>query len=517
MKTSYPTLEEAEEHFSSEFEVDMTKEFVYWNYPLLRKDQDPVYGVPYSDDVVFRPLDIDELCYLLMSKGTYMILFGGVWSSATQSVIGRINYFAHKYGVKDIYLFDFSADGTENASIKRDLTEQPEYDGPGKKAPNDFAIYNYIYGEIVTRFLTNLNDWAANKAYGKNDITYLNLYQDAVSVPDLKEPFLFIYNSENTADHSGCGTAAEHYPIVWAAELHEADETTDAELEGKIFSHVNEEGCIITPYSYSDYIREAFAMNGRGHSFKTQDAFNKDEQINLCKINFQVFRWILQRKGSYVFMIGGPWCAYSQGAAATVNDYAVANNSRVYMSDIRLDSKHPIDFWKYPRKNELTISCPPMKKYDIELWEKYFPNARIQCRIDPDLPYKSNLTVDYTDEDGKLHQVLRVGVPYLLSYNKDHMGPHGHTDPLLATRHDAGELINYSDEYIYNEPLYQWFCASMYRIFYYYKKSLGKEVSDITIDRTSPIVPGERPPHVETVAYTKEHDWYKERADRVSV
>ncbi|MCD8023636.1 MAG: hypothetical protein LUF30_11915 [Lachnospiraceae bacterium] len=501
--------------FSSEISIDMTKEYVYWNYPLMRKENDPVYGVSSANDVVFQPVDIDTLCYILMSEGTHMVLFGGVWSDATQSIISRINAAARRHGVDTVYLFDFSADGTAYANIKRDLTEQETYDGPGKKEPNPFAIYNYIYGEIVTRHLKNLNDWVAKKANTKDDITYLNLYQDAISIPDLAEPFLFLFNKDNTVNYSGSEATADTYPILWAAELTAADENTDAVLEEKIFRHVGEDGCAITPYTMENYFRDAFARNERGHSFKTEDAFKPDEKINLCKVSFQVFHWILQQNGSFVLQLAGPWCAYSQGSAATMNDYAVANGVRVYMTDIRLDSKHAIDFWKYPRQNELTLSCPPMRKYDIELWEKYFPGAPIMCSINPALPKRrQKITVDYVDENGVEHSVLGVGVPYMLSYNKDHKNSRGGLSPLLATRHAAGARINTSEEFIYHEPIYREFCASLFKIYQAYKKSIGLEARDPDIDRTAPIIPGEPVRHVETVAYTKEHDWYKERADR---
>lgn len=501
--------------FSSDISIDMSREYVYWNYPLLRKSQDPVYGVESAKEVVFQPVDLDTLCYVLMSEGTHLILFGGVWSQATQSVIGRINYFARKYGADTIYLYDFSSDGTEYGSIKRDLTEQEDYDGPDKKDSNPFAIYNYLYGEIVTRHLKNLNDWVANKANGKNDITYLNRFQEAVSVPNLTEPFLFLFNKDNTVDHSGCGAHAGACPILWAAELGYAGADTDSILEEKIFSHVAEGKDAPAPYTMEDYFRESFAKNERGHSFKTEDAFGPDEKINLCKVSFPVFWWIIRQRGSFVLQLAGPWCAYSQGSVATMNDYAVANDVRVYMTDIRLDSKHAIDFWQYPRRNELTISCPPMRKYYMELWEKYFPGALIENTNKTGQAWSKDILLEYTDEAGAVHRAFRVGVPYMMSYNKDHLDQDGRCAPLLATRHDAGELINCSEEFVYHEPTYREFRASLYKIFQAYKKSLGEEAEEPEIDRTAPIVPGRPVRHAETAVYTKEHDWYKERAHRV--
>ncbi len=487
---------------SSDISIDMDKEYMFQNYPSLRAENDSVYGVEDRDEVVFEVVDYDELCYVLSEEGTHMILFGGIWSGETQKSIAPINYCARKYGVDTIYLFDFSVNGKAETTIKQDITAQETYDGPGKRESNPFAVYNYLYGELVRHHLTNLNDWVEGKVGTKDEIAFLDLYDDLIKVPNLAEPFLFIYNKDNPD------------PIMWAVELAgycQDEESICAALEDKIFSHVGEDGCEITPYSHADYIREAFSMNERGHSFKTQNAFTEDEQINIQKICYQEFRWLIKQEGSYLIELAGPWCAYSQGSVATVNDYAVANGIRVYMTDRRIDSKHAIDFWKYARQNELTISCPPMVEEYVDLWENYFKRAQISCALDPSRPWHNDLTVDYIDDEGKRHSALQVGVPFILSYNKDHVDQAGIPTPILASQHDSGELINTSEQFIYYEPNYRWFTGAIYRVFYMYQKSLGKEMHDKTIDRTAPLVEGEIIRHVETVAHHQDHDWEKEQ------
>ncbi len=508
---------------SSSIDIDMDKEYMFQNYPGLRSENDPVCGVDSRDDIVYEVVDFDELCYLLSAEGTHMILFGGIWSDATQKVIAPINYCARRHGIDTVYLFDFSVDGIAEHTIKQDLTAQETYDGPEKREANPFAVYNYLYGELVRHHLTNLNDWTAGKVGTKDEVAFLDLYEEVVRVPDLAEPFLFIYNKDNAVDHSAAAGekgAAGAYPIMWAAELASCCGLTEADpvqddilsvLEEKIFRHTEEEGAEITTYSHSDYIRDAFSMNERGHSFKTQDAFTEDEQINVQKICYQEFRWLLRQEGSYLIELAGPWCAYSQGSVATVNDYAVANGVRVYMADVRLDSKHAIDFWKYPRKNELTMSCMPLRANYIELWEKYFPRAEILCSLDPTRPWHNNLTVDYTDENGTKHSVLSVGVPYILAYNKDHINQDGDEAPILASHHDSGELINTSERFVYNDPTYRWFTGGVYKVFHAYQTSVGKEMHDKTIDRTAPIVEGEIVRHVETEFHHKDHDWSSEQ------
>ncbi len=510
------TVKATEASYSSDIRIDMSREFIFQNFPRIRRENSPLYGVDKADDVVIEPVNFDMLNYLFMRQGTYMILFGGVWSKQTQNVIDQVNYLARRHGVERVYLFDFSADGTARASIKQDITAHEYYIGPGKKEVNPFAVYNYLYGEMVTRHLTNLDSWVEQNTGSGEAITYLDLYRDPVTVPDLTKPFLFLYNKDNAVDNAGSGIQADTFPIVWAAELgnepESGSENITEELEQKIFNHVGEDDCVITPYSCADYIRESFQRNDRGHSPKTEDAFQKDEQINLEAIPFQVYYWMLQQKGTFLFLLAGPWCANSQAVVATVNDYAVANHVRVYMMDSRLDSKHAIDFWKYPRKNELTMTCPPMLPYFVEIWEKYLPGANVVIAnnrggrsIQP--------AIKYTDADGKTHTVLRVGIPYCFAYNKDHCDKHGAAPVLASFQNESVELINISEKFVYHEPSYRELKATAYKVFYAYQADLGMDVKDILIDRTAPIVEGELPPHIETVAYYKAHDWYQEPKD----
>lgn len=528
--------------YSSSTVFDMDQEYMYQQYPYLRKENSPIYGAECPEEVVIRPVYFDELCYLLSCEGTHLVLFGGPWSAATNSVIDQINFYARKYHVDTVYQFDFRADGiTPETDIKQDITAQASYQGPDKQEPVPGADYNYIYGELITRHLTNLNDWVGRKAGCAGDITYLNLYQDAVTVPNLREPFLFLFNKDNQIDHSGAVrgggyvNTAGTYPIVYAAELEAYRDEKDgglysdcaihnestriddfgAQLERAIFQHIGKEGMVLTPYTHADYMRDAFSINERGHSFKTENAFGKEEQINIQMVTLPELRWLLNQKGSFILLFGGAWCACTQSAVATVNDYAVANDVRVYMFDMRLDGKHPIDFWKYPRINELKLSSPMLLRYYVELWETYLPGAPVLCSIHPKArAWARSVTLTYTDENGADHTVLAVGVPYLLAYNKDHKTRSGQVNPILASRHDAGELINCSELFIYHEPNYRNYKAGVYSVFYAYADSLGQAVKDITIDRTAPLLDGQPVRHVETVAYHKDHDWYKERAAR---
>lgn len=521
--------------YSSRARFDMNKEFLFANYPYLRKDNSPVYGVESAEQVGITSITLDELIYLLNSDGTHMILFGGIWSNETQGIIDQINHYARKHGVDTVHLFDFYADGEDpSTSFKADLTQQADYDGPGKREVIGCAVCNYLYGELVTRHLTNLNDWAAAKAGSENDITFLNVYCDPVRIPNLQEPFLFLYNKDNVVDNSGCGNFSESgkYPIIAAMELnyHRRSDGILCDAHGKvvgdlgelleagIFRHVGKDGNVITPYTHADYMFDAFNLNTRGHSAKSEPAFQKDEQINIQPITLPQLLWMLQQKGTFIFMFGGPWCANSQSAVATLNDYALANDARVYMFDMRLDSKYAVDFWDYPRQNEYKLSSPYLLHRYVEIWEKYLPGAPILCSINPNAPAwaRSLPIVNYVDPDGQEHNVLAVGVPYIFTYDKDHTNRRGAPAPIVASRHDAGELINCTPEYIYHDPNYRNFKGGVYSVVCAFTERVGQTMKDITIDRTAPIVsgtPGINPNIAGKVKYRKEHNWWKERLD----
>lgn len=487
--------------FSSSSSLMMDREFIYYNYDSLRKENDPVYGAAGSDEIVITPITYDELNYILNTDGAHVFLFGGTWSAKTQAVIGRVNAYARKYGIDTVYNFDFSCDGCgEATSIKADLTEQAGYDGPDKKEARPCADFNYEYGEIITRNLTNLGSWVNGGSDSCASITYLDPYMDAVTVPCLEEPFLFLYDRNEPLG-----------PIVYAVEADfdgdNVPRKTEEQIE-KLFTITRERGGIVS-YSHEGYMFDAFKQNERGHAFKTEDAFKKDEQINITPVTLEELRWILSQKGSFLVLFAGAWCANSQACIATINDYALANDVRVYMIDIRIDGKYPIDFWFYPRARELRLNDPAFSESYLDLWERCLPGAPVLCRVSHDTPGKLfNPYIE--DKEGNLHAVLGVDVPYLLAVNKDRLSSRGNRMPVLAAlNHDGFELINCSKDFIYFKTNYRKYTAGMYYVMQAYCDSIGAEVRDITIDRTAPIVEGtpvKNPNGAGVVRYPKEHD-----------
>ena len=145
-----------------------------------------------NKDIVFDAVTYEELIYLLQQEGNYLILLGGSWCHNTRAAATYINQFAHQYGITKIYNFDFYLDG-ESSSTHVRVTNPAA--GTTKNAGQE---YNHLYGELVTRYLTNLNDWVEYKEGSASSVTYTNAYGVDVNVAKLQVPFFFLYNKDNT-------------------------------------------------------------------------------------------------------------------------------------------------------------------------------------------------------------------------------------------------------------------------------------------------------------------------------
>ncbi|MCD8127814.1 MAG: hypothetical protein LUD82_10385 [Clostridiales bacterium] len=491
--------------FSSSTSMDMEQQYLWAQYPGLRKEHNPQYGVASPQDIRFRLLTYDELCYLLSGSGRYLILFGGSWCSHTQQAVPLIQSCAERCGVEAVYLFDFRMDGVSRSSdIQADLTEQPSYTGPGQAAEKlPGAEWNHLYRELTARFLTNLEDWVG----GSGRITWLDRMEEVRTAPRMETPFLFLYDRANTPDHSGRCHTGGRYPIVYGMEVRgDADcEETARRLEAGIFSHLEEPGMVLSVYTHEDYLREAYRINDRGHSRKTQDAFTPEEPIQIQMMPFLMLDWLLDQEGTFLILIGGAWCANTQAAISVINDYAVANGVRVYMFDFRLDGKYPFDFWDYPRARELKITRAdsPFRRLYIDMVEQKLCNLTTVQTFGGWDPY----TVQYTDDAGTVHIAGRVQAPHLLVYQKGALNPRGKPAPVLAYCVRMYELINCQDTFIYCEPNYKDYKAGVYKVIYTYCQKTGGQAREITVDKTQPVVPGKPMKHQEPVAYHRKYDW----------
>ncbi|MCD8161462.1 MAG: hypothetical protein LUE61_09935 [Clostridiales bacterium] len=494
--------------FSSSNSMDMERHYLWAQYPGLRRENNPQYGAASPEDIRFRLLTYDELCYLLSGSGRYLILFGGSWCPRTQQAVPLIQSCAERYGVEAVYLFDFRMDGvSRDSDIQADLTEQPSYTGPGQAAEKlPGAEWNHLYGELAARFLTNLADWVG----GSGHITWLDRMDEVRTAPRVETPFLFLYDRANTTDHSGRSRSGGRCPIVYGMEVcvdGDCGETV-RQLEDGIFSHLEEPGAAPGVYTHEEYLREAYRINSRGHSMKTQDAFTPEEPIQIQMMPFHMLDWLLDQEGTFLILIGGAWCSNTQAAISVINDYAVANNVRVYMFDFRLDGKYPFDFWEYPRARELKITGAhsPFRRLYIDMVERKLVNLTTVQTFggwDP-------CTVQYTDEAGRVHIAGRVQAPHLLAYQKGALNPRGKPAPVLAYCERMYELINCQDTFIYCDPNYKDYKAGVYKVIYTYCQQTGGQAREITSDKTQPVISGAPVKHQEPAAYHRAHNWEAE-------
>lgn len=479
----------------SSINYDFDAEYFYSDYNAQSQAAEGIDTFE-NKDIVFQTVYYDELNYILNSEGYYLILFGGSWDAHTRAAIPYINEFAKAYGIDTIYNFDFRLDGSseETNILENDIDVSPAAD------------YNYLYGELVERYLTNLNDWVEYTDGSENAVTWRNVDDEYVAAAQLQTPFLFLYNKDNTVDNSpGTAGAADKntgktYPIVYGFEelvyrdedgLYVVEQTDNAteyvyvtsqyktDLK-EIFNYIFKNQINIETYTDAEYFHDVFVTgNGRGHSEKLYDIFEEGEQINLKAITYRELTWLLEQDGSALIAFAGAWCANSTAAAGLINDYAVQNDVIVYWFDTRLDGKYPIDFWGYGRERQFKISETtlhnstepnPFAHYYVDLINTYLPNIEV---LEGEM--------SYVDSDGNTVTSLKTQHPYLFAYSKNATDENGERAPALAWHEQMLEVTANSlknGSYIYTEENYAEYTAGIYKVLTAYAERTGIEVQE---------------------------------------
>ena len=407
-------------------------------------------------DIVYESLYFDELCNLLEAEGSYLIFFGGRSSARTRAAASVINDLAHEYGVERIYNFDFRLDGVDDAAdISRTFAGADDPVG---------AKYNYLYGELVSRYLTNLNRWTVR------EMRWYDAVYQAMTAPAIEEPFLMLYDKDNMycnmfdrnglivpKERSSQADALSRFPVVCA--VHPTDNKDCAGMIRPLFEYIKDNGIQICTYSDADYLYDAYHMgNGRASAPVYANAFRKDEPINIRVVTYDMLTWLLSTQESLLLLYGGAWCPNCVAEITPLNDCAVTNGVTVYMFDSRLDGKKPIDCWGYAADRQCKIS--ETKNYQpsailvdgeevlsaddslrnftgllgidpgtalwgplyVSLTEKYLPN----------LGEYGGGTVSCTDSGGIIHTVNKMQHPRLLAVVRDRVDEQGNPAPVAA-------------------------------------------------------------------------------------
>ena len=474
---------------------DFSKEYFIDDYNVKHASFNVNVFDEEEETVVFETVTYEKLIGILESEGNYLFFLGGSWCHNTRAAAAYVNRYARQLGIKTIYNFDFYLDGTNSSSHVRVTNSNST--APGVQ-------YNYLYGELVTRYLTNLNDWVQYVEGSNSDVDYNRPGESEATIEaKLQVPFLFLYNKDNTvrnvptkddtlpAWHNQTGVHAEQgeenakYPIVYGFE-----EMVDRDADGvyysvnrqktydtenyslrvkKLFDYISEKNVELSYYTDADYVREFYNKKSGKEIFKEGD------RINIRVVTYRQLDWLLKQEGNALILFGGTWCPNTQAVIATINDYAVVNNLIVYNFDTKLDSGYAKKYWGYSGDVHIRDSANPFVKLYANLVETYLPNLVTLYDVDSDKSYQY---ISYTSGEDEV-KVKKLQVPYLLAYNKDVKDENG-VDPAPVVGYYE-EMLTIADasaeDYVYQTDNYARYKDGVYRVIQSY---FDAEESDIT-------------------------------------
>lgn len=447
----------------SSLNYDFEKEYFYSEYNARSLADTNRQGIKTFEnkDIVFDAITYEELVDIFESEGNYLILFGGSWCHNTRAAVPFINAYAKEYGIDTIYNFDFYMDGTNsNTHIRNTTPTDPARENAG-------TLYNYMYGELVSKYLTNLTDYVEYKTNSASSVNYTNSSKEVVNVAKVQVPFLFLYNKDNTVDNSGIeagGTSNSKgtFPIVYGfEEMVDLDEggvyknisrvktyiTDEYKLRLKtIFDYIKDNNVVLNKYSDAKYIQKFYNLKSSKEIFKAND------QINIKPITYRQLDWLLNQEGDSLIFLGGTWCPNTQATIKTTNDYAVKNNVVIYNFDTKLDGGYVKANWGYANDLHIRDTQNPFVKLYTNLIENYFTNITTLYDVNTEASYAH---IDYTDAEGNIVKVKKLQVPYLLSYNKDAVDEDNFIAPITSYYEEMLVLNETSDSYVYKDNNYK--------------------------------------------------------------
>ena len=408
--------------------TELEKEYAYGDFNAhSRADEDRQDGIDTFEDkdIVFQDITYDQLIDILGSEGNYMIQLSGSWCHNSRAMSPFINKYAKEYGIDTVYSYDFNINNGDDGSLFVRMSN--EKTTPGTKL-------NYMYGEMVSRYLTNLDDWIEHPASDATALSYTNADGKEVTVGRLQQPIVLVYNKDNKVDYSNSGNGSTSCPIMYAFEkmvdrdskgiytkrfdddgnpvLDEngnqiRDYITD-EYDASVkemFDFIKDNGIEMSKYSKTDHLRDAFNSYG-------SEIFSADQQINVYPVTYRQLKWLLNEDGNAMVMIGGAGDEKTRAVISRVNDYAVKNNVRVYLYDPQVDGDVTTGRWGY--KQSMNI-----------LDENAIVNLMYTDLVKGAL---TNLEVAHSMSDG----TALIQEPFLFAFNKDAKDADGFTAPIKA-------------------------------------------------------------------------------------
>lgn len=415
-----------------------------------------------NDEVVFQDITYEQMINMFQKEGNYLFVLNGSWCHNSRAMAPYLNEYAKEYGVNTIYAYDFDLDNNENGNTFVRMTNGSENAG---------VNFNYMYGEVVEQYLTNIDDWIEYPSTSEAAITFTNSKGEDVTTSRMQQPILFLYNKDNTVDNSDSGNGSTKCPVVYAFEKmvdrdeegvyvaekdEEGNDVTDAEGNPvrkyitdeykaelkKIFDFMKDNNVELSEYTDDEYFRSAYPS--------LADA----EQINMQIVTYRQFGWLLKQSGNSLFMVGGTYDDTTQNNIAKVNEYAVANNVKVYLFDPAVDGQIPEDVWGYKNSGNIMTTGSVISFMYTDLIEESLTNLTTN-EFDEN---NDDTCVVYENAAGQETKVPKLPLSYLFAYNKDAADEDGLPAPVV-TYSENGENI--------------------FSVFEGYAKGAGIEVKDV--------------------------------------
>ena len=396
-----------------------------------------------ADEVVYEDITYDELIDLFQKEGTYMIALCGSWCHNTRAMTPSLTKYAKENGIDTIYTYDFNLDDNENGNTFIRMSDGSENAG---------VNYNYMYGEVVKQYLTNIDDWIEFPSTTERAISYTNAKGETETVGRIQQPIAFIYNKDNTTNYSDKEDNADKYPVMYAFEQmverdkdgvytkeydEEGNEVTDkngdpvkhyctkkynAEMK-KMFDFVNDNNIEFTEYSKEDFVRENYPT--------LKDA----EKVNIKTVTYRQFAWLLQQDGNAIYMVGGPYDEATQNEIADVNAKAVENDVNVYLWDPYVDGKISEDDWGYKNTGDI------MKSDSINfMYTTLIENSLTNLTTEEFENGADGASLTYKNDAGEEKTVPVIKSPFVFSFNKDATDEDGISAPITAYSEKADTL-----------------------------------------------------------------------------
>ncbi|MDR2202551.1 MAG: hypothetical protein LBP26_07355 [Clostridiales bacterium] len=303
-----------------------------------------VYTKLTDADNVFRSIVWNGLDQLLDVEGaTYIILFGGAHDEGTQEVIAEVNEYAKKFGVTNVYVFDFKLDGGlgESLGVNADISSPGhEYNPQYARILDKLTNYAAVSGNTETFSARIPAEVDANSAvYVKEDGSRV----DTGTVIDLtprtlvkiKTPTLLAFNKSLPG---GPVIAVEDSDFA-------AGELNDGAKRGAYTARLE-----------AFFKKAALGIRGNGTDSVKSDSFDYycGENLHICEapnntpqsaithilqpVTYHELIDMLEKLDSFPLLFGGEWCPNTQAIARYVNEqgkyYGV---KKIYVFDTRID------------------------------------------------------------------------------------------------------------------------------------------------------------------------------------